>query len=521
MAVAAGTVTLLFSDIEGSTRLLRRSGEAYPELLERHRTLLREAFERHGGRVLGAEGDEFFVAFESAAAAAAAAADGQRALAGHDWPDGDAIRVRMGLHTGEPRLVDGGYVGLDVHHAARVMAAGHGGQVLVSHATRSLLGDVELRDLGEHLLKDLAGPQRLYQLELDGLPGDFPPLNTLDNRFTSLPAVPNAFVGRERELAEAGELLARDDVRLLTLIGPGGTGKTRLALQVASGLVDELPGGAAFVSLTPVRDWELVMPAIAQALGLREQPEESALETLAEYLRDKRLLLVLDNFEQVADAAPLLAELLAAAPGLKMLVTSRSTLRLSGEHEFPVPPLPVPPAGAARDAGTAGQYASVRLFTERAQAVAPGFRLTGQNVGAVAEICRRLDGLPLAIELAAARVRLLPPQALLARLGDPMGVLTGGPRDVPERQRTLQKTLDWSFSLLSPGEQALFACLGVFAGTFGPGPERYRLHLHRRRRPGPGTIGLRAEPAAGPRGGGSAGRSPGRRRPRARAGLAA
>ena len=197
MVESAGTVTLLFSDIEGSTRLLRRAGEAYPELLERHRTLLREAFERHGGRVLGAEGDGFFVAFESAAEAVAAAADGQRALAAHDWPDGYAIRVRMGVHTGEPRPVDGGYVGLDVHQAARVMAAGHGGQVLVSHATRSLLGEVELRDLGEHELKDLAGPQRLYQLELDGLPDEFPPLNTLDNRFTSLPAVPNAFVGRE------------------------------------------------------------------------------------------------------------------------------------------------------------------------------------------------------------------------------------------------------------------------------------------------------------------------------------
>ena len=452
MAVAAGTVTLLFSDIEGSTRLLRRSGEAYPELLERHRTLLREAFERHGGRVLGAEGDEFFVAFESAAAAAAAAADGQRALAGHDWPDGDAIRVRMGLHTGEPRLVDGGYVGLDVHHAARVMAAGHGGQVLVSHATRSLLGDVELRDLGEHLLKDLAGPQRLYQLELDGLPGDFPPLNTLDNRFTSLPAVPNAFVGRERELAEAGELLARDDVRLLTLIGPGGTGKTRLALQVASGLVDELPGGAAFVSLTPVRDWELVMPAIAQALGLREQPEESALETLAEYLRDKRLLLVLDNFEQVLAAGPALSSLLAGAPGVKLLVTSRTPLRLSQEHVYRVPQL--------------GLAEAVELFTERAQAAAADFRLDDENTEAVEAICRRLDGLPLAIELAAPRVRTLTPQALLRRLDQRLPLLTGGAQDADEHQRTLRDTIAWSYDLLVEREQALFRRLGVFVGGF-------------------------------------------------------
>src|SRR4051794_30669730 len=318
-APPSGTVTLLFSDIEGSTRLLRRTGEDYPELLERHRMLLREAFGRHGGHVLGTEGDGFFVAFESAGEAAVAAVEAPRALFEHEWPDGNEIRVRIGIHTGEPRAVDGGYVGLDVHHAARVMAAGHGGQVLVSAATRALLGPtVELRDLGEHELKDLAGPQQLYQLELDGLPGEFPPLNTLDNRFTSLPSVPNAFVGRERELAEAAELLGREEVRLLTLIGTGGTGKTRLALQLAASMLDRFRGGAAFVLLTPIRDPDLVVPAIAQALGLREQPGESALETLGEYLHDKQLLLVLDNFEQVLSAAPALSTLLAEAPSLKV-----------------------------------------------------------------------------------------------------------------------------------------------------------------------------------------------------------
>ena len=402
--------------------------------------------------MLGTEGDGFFVAFGSAGDAVAAAADGQRALAGYDWPDGYAIRVRMGVHTGEPRAVDGNYVGLDVHHAARVMAAGHGGQVLVSQATRSLLGGVELRDLGEHLLKDLAGPQRLYQLELDGLPGEFPPLNTLENRFTSLPAVPNAFVGRERELAEAGALLARDDVRLLTLIGPGGTGKTRLALQVASGLVDELPGGAAFVSLTPVRDWELVMPAIAQALGLREQPEESALETLVEYLRDKRLLLVLDNFEQVLAAAPALSSLLAEAPGVKLLVTSRTPLRLSQERVYRVPQLDCrmrsscSPSAPRRPRPTSGS--------------------TDENTETVAAICRRLDGLPLAIELAAPRVRTLTPQALLRRLDQRLPLLTGGAQDADERQRTLRDTIAWSYDLLLEREQALFRRLGVFVGGF-------------------------------------------------------
>ena len=361
-APPSGTVTLLFSDIEGSTRLLRRTGPAYPELLERHRTLLREAFERHRGRVLGAEGDGFFVAFESAGDAAAAAAEGQRALAGHEWPDGNEIRVRMGLHTGEPRPADDGYVGLDVHHAARVMAAGHGGQVLVSEATRALLGTgVGLRDLGEHQLKDMAGPEPLYQLEIAGLPAEFPPLNTLDSRFTNLPTVPNAFVGRERELVEAGELLARDDVRLLTLIGPGGTGKTRLALQLAGGASERFTDGAAFVQLAPVRDPELVVPAVAQTLGLRDQPGESALETLSDYLRGKELLLVLDNFEQVLAAAPAVATLLAEAPGLKLLATSRTPLRLSGERAYRVPQLALDEA--------------VELFAERAQAAAPDFRL--------------------------------------------------------------------------------------------------------------------------------------------------
>ena len=452
-APPSGIVTLLFSDIEGSTRLLRRTGEAYPELLERHRMLLRRAFERHGGHVLGTEGDQFFVAFESAGDAAAAAADAQHALAEEEWPDGNEVRVRMGLHTGEPRQVEGGYVGLDVHQAARVMAAGHGGQVLVSATTRALLGPtVELRDLGEHALIARVGPQQLYQHELDGLPSEVPPLNTLDNRFTSLPSVPNAFVGRERELAEAAELLARDEVRLLTLIGTGGTGKTRLALQLAANTLDRFPGGAAFVLLTPVREWELVVPTIAQTLGLRDQPGESALETLGEYLRDKRLLLVLDNFEQVLPAAPALSSLLAEAPGLKLLATSRSPLHLSGEHAYRVPQLALPD--------------SVELFVERAQAAAADFELTEENSEAVTAICRRLEGLPLAIELAAPRVRTLTPQALLRRLDQRLALLTGGAQDADERQRTLRNTIAWSYDLLPEREQALFRQLAVFVGGF-------------------------------------------------------
>jgi len=446
-----GTVTLLFTDIEGSTRLLQRAGDEYADLLEQHRRLLGEAFRGQGGTVVDSEGDAFFVAFGSAKDAVAAAAEAQRALAAHEWRNGNEIRVRMGLHTGEPRLVDERYVGLDVHHAARVMAAGHGGQVLVSEATRALLNDdgPRLRDLGEHRLKDLSRPQRLYQLELDGLPCEFPPLKTLDNRPTNLPVQPNELIGRERELDEAAALL-RDGLRVLTLTGTGGTGKTRLALQLAAEVVEAFPNGVFFVSLAPVQDWELVAPTIARALGLREQPGETVLETLDGYLIDKELLLVLDNFEQVLAAAPAVAGLCASAPKLKLLVTSRTPLRLSGERTYPVPPLDLPE--------------SVRLFAERAHAAALEFDVTDENEDAVAEICRRLDGLPLAIELAAPRIRSLPPPALLRRLDQRLKLLTGGAQDLDERQRTLRATIEWSYELLPDAERELFAQLGVFVG---------------------------------------------------------
>ena len=445
-----GTVTLLFTDIEGSTRLLRRVGDAYADLLAEHRRLLTHAFEHHGGTIVDSEGDAFFVAFASARDAVAGAEAGQRALIGHPWPGEEELRVRMGLHTGEPRLVDGRYVGLDVHHAARLMAAGHGGQVLVSESTRALLDDgSRLRDLGEHRLKDLSHPQRLYQLEVDGLPTAFPPLKTLDNRPTNLPVQPNELIGRERELEEAEALLS-NGLRVLTLTGPGGTGKTRLALQLAAHVVEEFPDGVFFVSLAPVRDWELVAPTIARTLGLREQPGETVLETLDGYLGDKELLLVLDNFEQVLAAAPAVAGLCASASRLKLLVTSRTPLRLSGERTYPVPPLEL--------------AESVRLFAARAHAAALDFDVTEENEDAVAGICRRLDGLPLAIELAATRIRSLPPPALLRRLDQRLKLLTGGAQDLDERQRTLRATIDWSYELLPQAERDLFARLGVFVG---------------------------------------------------------
>ena len=460
-----GTVTLLFTDIEGSTRLLQRAGDAYPSLLDEHRRVLRAAFSSHDGVEVDAQGDAFFVAFASAQDGAAAAVAAQQALAGHDWPDNSEIRVRIGLHTGEPTAVGGRYVGLAVHQGARVMAAGHGGQVLVSESTRALLDDrFQARDLGEHRLKDLAGPHHLYQLLVEGLPADFPPLKTLENRPTNLPVLANALIGRSRELKETQALLARDEVRLLTLTGAGGTGKTRFALQIAAEQLEEFANGVFFVSLAPVRDWELVVPTIAQTLGLREQPGETRLETLTEYLRDKQLLLLLDNFEQVVPAAPEISGLLAAAPEIKVLVTSRTRLRLSGERTYPVPPLELPNPEQLVDAGALMEYEAVRLFVERAQAATSDFAVTDVNVQAVAEICIRLDGLPLAIELAAPRVRALPAPALLRRLDQRLRLLTGGAQDVDERQRTLRATLEWSYDLLLDSEKMVFAELGTFIG---------------------------------------------------------
>src|SRR3954470_3269731 len=459
-----GTVTLLFSDIEGSTRLLQRVGDAYAELLATHRALLSDAFGAHRGVVVDSEGDAFFVAFESAKDAAGAAALAQRALAGHEWAEGEQIRVRIGLHTGEPRVVDGRYVGLDGHHAARVMAVAHGGQVLLSEPTRTLLeSETRVRDLGEHRLKDIATPQRLYQLELDDLPNEFPPLQTLDNRPTNLPVPPNALIGRERELAETRALL-EEGVRLLTLIGPGGTGKTRLALQLAGDALELFANGVFFVSLAPIRDWELVVPTMLRTFGLREQPGETPLETLTEYLREKELLLVLDNFEHVQAASPVVAGLLETAPGLRVLASSRMPLRLQAERAYRVPQLGVPDLRRPAVAAEVVDFDAVRLFVERARAAAVDFEVTDVNAEAVAEICVRLDGLPLAIELAAPRVRTLTPPALLRRLDQGLALLTGGAQDVDARQRTLRGTIAWSHDLLLAKEKTLFARLAIFVG---------------------------------------------------------
>jgi predicted ATPase/class 3 adenylate cyclase len=465
-ALPTGTVTFFFSDIEASTRLIQRLGEGYPQVLLAHHTVLREALAANGGHELRTEGDSFFIVFDSALQACAGAAAAQKALHAHHWPDGGEVRIRIGIHTGEATLVGNEYLGLDVHRAARVASAGHGGQVLVSETTRALVDHalppgLTLKDLGLHRLKDLAQPERLYQLVVDGLRDDFPPLKTLEATPNNLPTQLTSFIGRDDQVREATQLLARS--RLLTLTGPGGTGKTRLSLQIAATVLDQFPDGVYFVPLSAIHDPELVPSAIAQALSISTTGSRRPIDALLDYLRQKRTLLVLDNFEQVLDAAPVASQLLEGSAGLRVLVSSRAVLRVSGEQEFPVPPLGLPDLKALPGLAALSQFEAVRLFIERAVAVKPDFQATNENAPAIAGICERVDGLPLAIELAAARVKLFSPQALLSRLEKSLRALGSGTRDAPARQQTLRGAILWSYDMLDAGHRRLLARVSVFA----------------------------------------------------------
>ena len=471
-ALPTGTVTFLFTDIEGSTDLLRRLGmDAYDTVLTEHSGILRKALgaPAAGGHEVRVEGDSFFVAFQSAPQAVAAAVAAQRALAAHRFSADAEVRVRMGLHTGEgrPAAAEAGadYVGIDVHRAARIAAAAHGGQIVISETTRGLVSDslpsgVSLQDLGSHRLKDFAGTQHIHQLVIEGLRSDFPPLKTLDRAPNNLPPQLTTFVGRD-QVDQAAALL-RDGVRLLTLTGPGGTGKTRLSIEVAGELSEAFPDGIYWVPLAAITDTTLVAPAIALSLGLQDVGSRPVTEVIAEHLREKVALLVIDNFEQLLPAAPLVGELLRAAPKLHIVASSRSPLGVYGEQEFPVPPLALPDLAAGPE--VLAQSEAVRLFVERAIAIKPDFRVTAANARPIAEICARLDGLPLAIELAAARIKLLPPEAILQRLSRTLDLLSAGSRDLPDRQRTLRGAIQWSYDLLDAPTQILFERLAVFAG---------------------------------------------------------
>lgn len=467
MSLPRGTVTFLFTDIENSTRLMQQMGELYVQGQTAHHAILRAAFSSNSGHELRTEGDSFFCVFASATDACMAAAAAQRALAAHPWAGDTALKVRMGLHTGEAPLVGNEYIGLDVHHAARIAAAAHGGQVLVSETTRGIAEDklpsgLQLRDMGAHRLKDLAKPERLFQLVVDGLPDTFPPLRTLDSVQNNLPTQLTSFVGRAAEVDAAKRLLQKS--RLLTLTGPGGIGKTRLSLQIAAESARVFPGGVYFVALSAVRNPQLIASAIAQVLGIPVMGSRLPMEGVLSHIGDKTILFVLDNYEQLLpDGAQAASELLQAGPGVKLLVSSRSVLHVYGEQELAVEPLGLPDPHALPGLAAVSQYEAVKLFIERALAAKPDFQATNENAPAIAGICERVDGLPLAIELAAARIKLFSPQALLARLETSFTALGSGARDLPGRQQTLRGAIDWSHDLLDEPQKKLLARFSVFA----------------------------------------------------------
>ncbi len=480
-----GTVAFLLTDIQGSTRLVDTLGTAaWLPVLARHRAIVRAAIAGNRGSEIGTEGDSFFIVFPDPRDAVAAAVDAQRALAAEPWPQDAAILVRMGIHVGAGQLdADGEYVGHDVHRAARVQAAAHGGQVLLSEAARDLVAavlptGVTTRSLGSHRLKDLR-PEQLTQLVIDGLPAEFPPIRSLDARPNNLPTQLTAFVGRERELADVRRLV--DEARLVTLTGPGGTGKTRLALQVAAAAADAFPDGIWFVPLATLSDASLVASAIAATIGIGEHPGRPPVDALAAELEGRAVLLVVDNLEHLPGAVPVLSELLRRLPVLRLLVTSRAPMRIAGEQEYPVSGLPVPvdvdalspmererlpEAARRRDPATVGEYEAVRLFVARARAVKPGFELTPTTAPDVAAIVSHLGGVPLAIELAAARIRFLTPAAIHERLEGRLDLPGGGATDLPERQRSLRGAIAWSYDLLDPPACRMLERLAVFMGGF-------------------------------------------------------
>jgi len=466
-----GALAFLFTDIEGSTRLWERLPDAMTGALERHDSILRSAIESSGGTVVKTTGDGMMAVFPTAADGAEASFAAQRGLAAETWAETGPLRVRMALHAGDAERRGDDFFGPTINRTARIMAAGHGGQILLSAAAAALAADrlpdgASLRDLGEYRLKDLGRPERVFQLVHPALESAFPSLTTLDHGASGLPIQAASFVGRRTELAEVERRLEDPSVRLLTLTGPGGTGKTSLAIRAATGQAARFRDGLAFVDLSAAHDTDAVLIALGRALGVAEAPDRPLRQELTERLRTRQMLLVLDNFEQVTASAGVTTELLADCPEIELLVTSREPLHVRAEHVYPVAPLGLPPAGRGKvSAAAIGDYESVELFVERARATRPDFELDDANAAAVVDICRRLDGLPLAIELAAARLRLFSPEALRDRLGSRLELLRSSARDLPERQQTLRATIEWSYQLLDPVEQRLFDLLAVFSGA--------------------------------------------------------
>lgn len=451
-----GTVTFLRTDVEGSMGLARALGPRWDEANAEHLDVIRRAVDAHGGVCVRTEGDAFFGVFPEAGAAVAAAIEAQRALSAHAWPMDAAVRVRMGLHSGEAHLAGDDYGGFEVNRAARIAAAGHGGQIVLSEPTRlladaALLDGVSARDLGRHVLRDVPAPERLFQIDVPGLRTDFPPLRTSRPVEGNLPPRLTSFLGREADLDELRGLLAAN--RLVTLTGPGGIGKTSLAIELARSLVDTLPDGAWYVALDQISDPGLVTPVVARTLGLFDGPERPAVEGLARFLDGRSCLLVLDNFEHLMPAAGEVSSILRTSAASRIVVTSRAPLRIAGEQEYPVRPLAV------------GGESCAKLFTQRARAVRPGWD-AGADSAVIDEICGLLDGLPLGLELAAARVSLLPLRAIRDRLAARLPLPGAAARDAPDRQQTLERTIAWSHDLLSADEQGLLHELAVFDGSF-------------------------------------------------------
>jgi predicted ATPase/class 3 adenylate cyclase len=468
--LATQALTFLFTDIEGSTAMLRRLGATYAEVLAEHHRLIRAGLAAHSGKEVDTQGDAFFAVFASPGACLAAAVEMQRALISHSWPAGERLRVRVGVHSGEASETPVGLVGLDVHRGARIAAVAHGGQIVLSAATAALVRDsmpagTSLKDLGLHRLKDLGRPEQIFQLEADGLPAVFPPLRSLDNPklLNNLPSQVSSFIGRDIELAEVRRLVTT--CRLVTLTGPGGVGKTRLGLQVAAELLDGSGDGVWFADLAPLEDADLVTVTVANVLGIPEDPGRPAIETLAEAVGQRSLLVMLDNCEHVLDACAKLADaLLRNCPNMVLLATSREPLGIDGERVHRVPSLGTPADGD--DADAIRDTEAVTLFTERAARHGVPLVWDKRTASVIGRICRRLDGIPLAIELGAARLRVMSVAELEARLDQRFTILTGGSRVAMPRQQTLRAMVDWSWELLNAAERQVLARLPVFAGGF-------------------------------------------------------